>query len=44
MGEYYYFSLILGGFNPVIAEQIFDNPAHVIAEAYVSKMAYEFHE
>jgi hypothetical protein len=41
VGAYYYYSLILANFNPVIANQIFDNPAHVIAEAFVSKMAYE---
>jgi hypothetical protein len=41
VGVYYYYSLILANFNPVIAQEIFDNQAHVIAEAYVSKMAYE---
>jgi hypothetical protein len=44
VGAYYYYSLILANFNPVIADKIFDNQAHVIAEAYVSKMTYEYVE
>jgi len=42
IGVYYYYSLILSAFDPVRADAIFDLPAHRIAEAYVSKMAYEF--
>lgn len=41
VGSYRHFCLILAGFDPVKAEQIYDNPAHVIAEAYVSKIVYE---
>jgi hypothetical protein len=44
IGAYYYYSLILANFNPVIADTIFDNPADVIAEAFVSKMTYEYVE
>jgi hypothetical protein len=44
VGAYYYYSLILADFNPVTADKIFDNPAHVIAEAFVSKMVYEYIE
>jgi hypothetical protein len=44
VGAYRYYSLILGNFNPVTADVIFDNPAHVIAEAFVSKMTYEYVE
>jgi hypothetical protein len=40
VGTYWYFSLVLAGFDPVKADQIFDNPAHVIAEAFVSMMAF----
>lgn len=42
MGVYYYYSLILAGFNPVLADAIHDNPAHVIAEAYVSQMCHNY--
>lgn len=42
MGTYYYYSLILGGFDPVRADAIFNQPAHVIAEAYVSQMCHNF--
>jgi hypothetical protein len=34
--------LVLAGFDPVVADRIFDQPAHVIAEAYVSKLAAEY--
>jgi YHS domain-containing protein len=40
IGETYYFCLILADFNPNVAQQIHDNPIHVIAEAYVSRIAY----
>lgn len=40
VGTFWYYSLILSGFDPVRAETIFDNPADVIAEAYVSMMAF----
>jgi len=42
IGAYYYHSLILADFNPVTAALIFDQPAHVIAEALVSKMCNEY--
>jgi hypothetical protein len=42
VGVYWYYSLILGNFNPTFAKEIYDNPAHVIAEAFVSQMAYNF--
>jgi hypothetical protein len=42
VGTYYYYALILGEFDPIRADRIFDQPAHVIAEAYVSKMAYQY--
>jgi hypothetical protein len=42
VGVYYYYSLILSGFNPVLADAIHDNPAHVIAEAYVSQMCHNY--
>jgi hypothetical protein len=41
VGTYYYYCLILSNFNPNVAEQIFDNPAHIIAQSWVSKVAYE---
>lgn len=44
VGTYYYYALALSNFNPVEAERIFDNPAHVIAEAWVSKMAFDYFE
>jgi hypothetical protein len=44
VGAYWYYSLILANFDPTQALVVFDNPAHVIAEAWVSKMAYEFVE
>jgi len=44
IGSFYYFALILGQFNPKEAERIFDSPAHVIAEAFVSKLAHEYTE
>lgn len=42
VGAYYYHSLCLANFNPSSALVIFDNPAHVIAEAVVSQMAYNY--
>jgi len=39
---YYYYSLILAGFNPKEADRIFDSRADEIATAYVSRMAYQF--
>jgi hypothetical protein len=44
VGTYWYYSLILANYNPVTAEQIFDNPADTIAESWVTKMAYEYVE
>jgi hypothetical protein len=44
VGVYYYHSLCLANFNPTEAIKIFDNPAHVIAEAVVSQMAYNYFE
>lgn len=44
VGVYYYYALALANFNPVEADRIFDNPAHVIAEAWVSKMAFDYFE
>lgn len=44
VGVYYYYCLVLSDFNPVVADQIFDSPAHVIAEAFVSKIVYNTHE
>lgn len=41
VGTYYYHSLILANFNVNLADEIFDNPADVIAKAIVSKQAYE---
>ena len=41
VGSYRHFCLILAGFDPVKAHTIFDNPADVIAQAYVSKIVYE---
>jgi hypothetical protein len=35
---------MLAEFDPDRADAIFDKPAHVIAEAYVSKMCYEYSE
>lgn len=42
LGVYYWYSLILAEFDPVRADAIFDQPADVIAAAYVSKLAYEY--
>ena len=44
IGAYWFHSLCLADFNPVEAERIFDQPAHVIAEAVVSQMAYNYYE
>jgi len=44
VGAYYYYSLVLACFDPVKAKAIFDQEAHEIAEAFVSKMAYEYVE
>lgn len=44
VGSYKHFSLILAGFDPCKAALVFDSPAHIIAEAYVSKVAYEYQE
>lgn len=40
-GAYMYYSLVLADFDPKRARVIYDSPAHHIAQAYVSKMAYE---
>jgi hypothetical protein len=40
VGVWWYYSLVLAQFDPIRASVIFDNPAHVIAEAFVSMMAY----
>jgi len=42
VGTYWYYSLILGNFNPREAQKIMDNPADVIAEAFVSMKCYEW--
>lgn len=44
IGEYYYHSLVLANFNPTLALTIFDNPAHVIAEAVVAMSAHNYRE
>jgi hypothetical protein len=44
VGTYYYYALTLSNFNPVEAERIFDQPAHIIAYAVVSQMAYNYYE
>jgi len=44
VGIWKYYSLILAGFDPVKADAIFNNPAHDIAEAYVSQMCYNHKE
>ena len=44
IGVYWYYSLALAEFDPCRALVIFDNPAHVIAEAWVTKMAHEYIE
>jgi len=41
VGAYYYYCLILADFNPNVANEIFNNEAHVIAQAWVSKVSYE---
>lgn len=42
VGAYYYHSLILAGFDPVRADDIFDQPADVIAKAVVSMNAHHY--
>lgn len=42
VGTYWYYALILANFNPDQAEKIFDNPADVIAEAFVSMKCYNW--
>jgi hypothetical protein len=42
VGVYYYYSLLLADFNPVVADAIYNQPAHVIAEAYVSQMCHTY--
>jgi hypothetical protein len=42
VGSFKYFSYILAGFDPIRAEQIWDTRADQIAQAYVSKVCYEF--
>jgi hypothetical protein len=44
VGSYKYFAYILAGFDPLKAKEIWDFPAHEIAEAYVSKVCYEYVE
>lgn len=44
LGSYRYFSMILANFDPQKADVIFDNPAHIIAEAYASKVIYEYRD
>lgn len=40
VGTYRYYALILANFDPARADVIFDNPAHEIAEAFVSMLCY----
>jgi hypothetical protein len=42
IGIYRYYSYILGEFNPIVADAIYNLPAHLIAESFVSKLANEF--
>ena len=42
VGAYWYYSLILAHFNPVLALQIFDNTADFIAESFVSKLCHDY--
>jgi hypothetical protein len=42
IGTYRYYALILAQFNPVEADLIHNMPAHLIAEAFVSKLSHEF--
>jgi hypothetical protein len=44
VGDFKYHAYVLGGFDPIRADAIFDQPADVIAEAAVSKMCYEYVE
>ena len=44
VGEYRWFCLLLANFNPCVADQIHNNPADKIAEAYLAKTAYEYVE
>lgn len=41
IGTYRYYALTLAGFDPVRADAIWDQPAHLIAMAVMSKMNYE---
>jgi|AntRauTorcE11897_2_1112592.scaffolds.fasta_scaffold22595_2 hypothetical protein len=41
-GTYHYYALILANFNPNSALDILDNPADVIAQAYVSMKCYDW--
>jgi len=42
VGLYWYYSLCLAEYNPNLALQIYDNPAHKIAEAIVTKRCAEY--
>jgi hypothetical protein len=44
VGTYKYYAYILSGFDPVKAEKIYDSRADQIAEAFVSKMCYDYVE
>jgi hypothetical protein len=44
IGTYKYYAYILAGFDPKRADDIFDSCADQIAEAFVSKMCYDYVE
>jgi hypothetical protein len=44
IGEFWYLSLVLSDFNPTEALRVYDNPAHIIAQAWVSKQAFNYIE
>ena len=42
VGTYKYYSLLLANFDPVKADEIFNQPADTIAMAVVSQRAYNY--
>ncbi len=42
IGLYWYYSLTLADFDPNRALEIYDNPAHIIAEAVVTRRCAEY--
>lgn len=44
IGVYRYYSLVLAQFNPILADEIYDQPADKIAQAFVAQICYNYVE